>query len=182
MKKAFYIHGAFSAFKPDSEKVKGLKESFEVVGLSYSIEDPFEVTLKKMTNFCIDNEVDFVVGTSLGGLYASEISRVLGLPSIMINPCVEPQMSLSTIVGTQKNFTTGKDETLTKELIHGYPNMAATDRSCLIFLGMKDELINNEKTFNLYSKSSPIFKNENEDHYWEFFNENEKIKKHIALF
>lgn len=180
MKKVLYIHGAFSAFKPDSEKVKGLSKKFDVIGINYSMEDTFQETLKNIRNLCIKENVDFVVGTSLGGLYAGEINNVLGLPAVMINPCVEPQMSLSTIIGTQKNWTTGKEEVFTKQLVATYPSMAAVERNCLIFVGMKDDLIDSAKTIKLYSERCQVIRNEEEDHYWEFFEENEIIKKLIG--
>lgn len=180
MKKVCYIHGAFSAYKPDSEKVKGLSEAFDVVGVNYSVETPFNENVEMMVEFCLNEKVDFVVGTSLGGLFASEINNRIGLPAVMINPCVEPVMSLSTIVGTQKNFTTGKDETLTMDLVKTYPSMAKVSDSCLIFIGMKDQLINSEKTELLYKDKAPVIRNEEEDHYWEFFKENEIIQKHLS--
>ncbi|MBM26300.1 MAG: hypothetical protein CL760_11640 [Chloroflexi bacterium] len=180
MKKVLYIHGAFSAFKPDSEKVKGLSKEFEVVGVSYSIEKPFNENMKILEDFCVENEVDFIVGTSLGGLFASELSYRLGKHSILINPCVEPQMSLSKIIGKQQNFATGKEEELTAELVATYPNMAKIERSSMVFLGMKDELIDANKTELLYKDKTQIVKNENEDHYWEFFEENKKITEFIS--
>ena len=36
--KLLYIHGAFSAFKRESLKVKNLEKEFEVVGFDYSPE------------------------------------------------------------------------------------------------------------------------------------------------
>lgn len=182
MKKVCYIHGAFSAFKPDSEKVKGLEKDFKVVGTSYSMENSFEENLKKLSDFCVEESVDFVVGTSLGGLYAAEINNVLDLPAVMINPCVEPQMSLSTIIGTQQNFATGKAEELTKKNVLTYPSMAAISRDCLIFVGMKDDLINSEKTIKLYGEVAKVFSDKDADHYWEFFMENEKIINHLKKF
>lgn len=179
MKKALYIHGAFSAFKPESAKVLNLSKEYEVVGFTYDIEKEFLYNLKEMETFCFENDVDFIVGTSLGGLYAAEIGYRLNIPSVLINPCVEPQMSLSKIVGKQKNFTTGKTEELTKEVVDTYPNMAKLTRDSIVFLGMKDDLIDSEKTIKLYQGTSKIVRNEEEDHYWEFFEENEKIGSFI---
>lgn len=179
MKKAFYIHGAFSAFKPDSDKVKNLSKSYDVVGVSYSMESTFQENMDTFTDFCKKNDVDVVVGTSLGGLYACELSKSLGIPSIMINPCVEPVMSLSTIIGTMTNFTTGKDETLTQEIVNTYPEKASVTKKCLIFLGMKDDLIDANKTISMFKGTASIVTDPNEDHYWEFFEANVTIESHI---
>lgn len=182
MKKVCYIHGAFSAFSPESEKVQALQERFEVVGISYSVENTFDENLKLLTDFCDKEEVDFVVGTSLGGLYAAEINHKLGLPAIMINPCVEPQMSLSTIIGEHQNFATGKIEKLTESIVKTYPNLAAVSESCLIFVGLKDDLIDNTKTISMYNSTTKVIADEEADHYWQDFNKNEEIEKHVKRY
>lgn len=182
MKKAMYIHGAFSAFKPDSEKVKGLKKNFEVVGMSYTMEDSFDLTLAKLKEFAKHSNVDFVVGTSLGGLFAAELNKELGLPAVLINPCVEPKMSLSTITGNQTNFATGKKELFTEALANTYPDISSFSNSCLVCLGMKDDLIDAKKTIELATDYVFDFIiNEDEDHYWEFFEENKRIKDFLSF-
>ena len=91
-----------------------------------------------MTKFCVENEIDGVVGTSLGGLYAAEVGRMAGIPSVSINPCLEPYMSLSTIVGTTSNYATGKEETLTQELVTTFPKKVSPTPLSLVFVGMED--------------------------------------------
>jgi len=177
LKKALYIHGAFSAFKPDSQKVLNLSKEFEVVGFNYSMEDTFEHNRLLLCEFAKDQGVDFVVGTSLGGLYAAEVSKELSLPSVLINPCVEPQMSLGTIVGTMTNFTTGKDETLTQELVDGFPVKAEIGRLSLVFVGLQDTLINAQRTYDMYSEVTSVMVDPSEDHYWEDFEANRLISK-----
>lgn len=176
MKKVLYIHGAFSAFKEDSEKVIGLKKDFKVIGVNYDMETSYLKNLEMMTSFCKDNSIDFVVGTSLGALYSCQISKALNIPAVMINPCIEPTMSLKKIIGKQKNFTTNKEETLTPEIVESYPNIADVTNKCLIFVGLKDDLIDAERTVELFNEKTNIVINKNEDHYWEFFFENKNIK------
>ena len=65
-------------------------------------------------------------------------------------------MSLSKIIGKQQNFATGKEEELTAELVSTYPNMAKIERSSMVFLGMKDELIDANKTELLYKDKTQI--------------------------
>ncbi|MCY9865087.1 hypothetical protein OTK49_21445 [Vibrio coralliirubri] len=177
--KILYIHGAFSAFKPDSEKVKNLQKVFEVVGVSYSMETPYPENKAMLVQFCRDNGIDAVVGTSLGGLYAAEVSAELSIPAILINPCVEPVMSLSTIVGTMTNFATGKPETLTQEIVNTFPDTATMTQLCLVFVGMKDELINPSKTIFMCCHKATVVANHNADHYWDDFERNERILIHL---
>ncbi|CAH7418528.1 hypothetical protein VCHA53O466_50352 [Vibrio chagasii] len=179
MKKTMYIHGAFSAFKPDSQKVLNLKKAFDVVGCSYSMEDDFNHNREILIQFARDNNVDFIVGTSLGGLYASEVGNELSLPSVLINPCVEPVMSLSTIIGEMTNFATGKKEILTQELVNTFPIKAKLTRRSLVFVGLQDELIDAQRTYDMYSEKTSVLLNYEEDHYWEDFEFNEGIVKHF---
>lgn len=179
MKKVLYIHGAFSAFQLDSEKVINLKKDFDVVGVSYSMEDSFSVTMEKLLKCCIDEKVDFVAGTSLGGMYAAELNKSHGFKAVLVNPCVEPQMSLSTIIGSQKNYATGLDEDFTRELVDTYPEKIEATASCLFFVGMKDDLIDPEKTISFYEKTTKVFSDSEQDHRWQDFDENEKIKEYF---
>lgn len=180
--KLLYIHGAFSAFKPDSEKVKNLQKVFDVVGHNYSMETPYPENKALLAQFCRDNDIDAVVGTSLGGLYAAEISAELSIPAILINPCVEPVMSLSTIVGTMTNYATGKPETLTQEIVNTFPVKANINDLCLVFVGLKDDLIDPYKTIDMYSLKAKVLGSPDADHYWEDFERNNKIKKHLEQF
>lgn len=176
MKKILYIHGSFSAFKPNSEKVKALSKQFEVFGLSYSMETPFSQIVDMFVSFCRENKIEAVVGTSLGGLFAAEVGSLLSIPSMLINPSIEPLSTLPRIVGTQKNYTTDKMETFTQELAESYPeNIKLTDR-CIVAVGLKDTVINPLKTISLSEGVvHSIVVDENADHYWEFFEANEEL-------
>lgn len=177
-KKILYIHGAFSAYKPESNKVICLSNIFEVHGISYSMEDSFIDNIEMMEKYCLEKGIEFVAGTSMGGLYAAELTLRLNLKSILINPCVEPHLSLMTIVGEHTNFATGKKETLLEDIVYTYPEKAKITSNSIIFVGLKDELINPLKTIELYKNKSKIVQR-NEDHYWEFFNEVEEIRNFI---
>ena len=179
MKKILYIHGAFSAFKPESFKVMNLSKRFNVHGVSYSMETDFPTNLHEFITYCIEHNIEAVVGTSLGGLYATEISKILNIPSILINPCIEAKRLLLTIVGNQINFTTGKNENFTSELANTYPELASLNENCFAFIGLKDTIINPESTISHCEDHFVKYFLANEDHYWEFFDFNDEIKKII---
>lgn len=180
--KILYIHGAFSAFNRESLKVQNLEKEFEVVGFNYSMEQTFPYNRAVMTKFCVENEIDCVVGTSLGGLYATEVGRMAAIPSVLINPCLEPFMSLSTIVGTTSNYATGKEESFTQELVNTFPKkVAATPRS-LVFVGMNDVLIDHKRTIELSADSAGVVRDYEADHYWDDFEQNKLIRDHISKF
>ena len=180
--KLLYIHGAFSAFKRESLKVKNLEKEFEVVGFDYSMEQSFTHNSASLIGFCIDNDIDGVIGTSLGGLYAAEIGNATYIPSVLINPCLEPYMSLSTIIGTTSNFATGKEEVFTQELVNTFPKKVVVSPRTLVFVGMGDELIDHNRTIELSAESAGVIRDYEADHYWDDFEQNKLIREHIIKF
>ena len=180
MKKILYLHGAFSAFKPESEKVIALQKDFNVVGFSYSMEKTFNDNITELEAFCIEEGIEAVVGVSLGGLYASWLAELFQIPSILINPCVDPAGTISILIGEHTNFTTNKTEHFTRELANSFPKNTYLNKSTLVCVGMKDDIIDPSKTLKMAREvNAQLIINDNEDHYWEFFSENETIKQFL---
>jgi predicted esterase YcpF (UPF0227 family) len=181
MKKLMYIHGAFSAFKPDSPKVVALSKEFDVCGTNYDMEKSYQDNVKMLRDFAVKECVDFIVGTSLGGLYAAEVSLSLSIPGILINPSVEPYSTLPRYIGEHTNFVTGNSIHFTKELAESFPKNIPLYNHHLTFLGMKDDLIDAERTRQLIIKNNCEYvADDNADHRWESFNFNEKIESFVS--
>lgn len=49
-----------------------------------------------------------LVGSSLGGLYASVAAQQHGLPAVLVNPAVVASLTLESFIGRQTNFHTGE--------------------------------------------------------------------------
>ena len=49
-----------------------------------------------------------IIGSSLGGFYAIYFGNKLNIPTMVINPALEPDKSLLSYVGPQKNIYTKK--------------------------------------------------------------------------
>ena len=56
-----------------------------------------------------------LVGSSLGGYYATHLAQRHGLKAVLINPAVNPHQLFDGFVGTQQNFYTGETWELTAD-------------------------------------------------------------------
>lgn len=59
-----------------------------------------------------------LVGSSLGGYYATHLAERHGLKAVLINPAVNPHQLFDGFVGTQQNFYTGETWELTRDHVH----------------------------------------------------------------
>lgn len=56
-----------------------------------------------------------LIGSSLGGFYATHLAEKHGLRAVLLNPAVQPQQDLETYIGPQRNLYTGAAYELTAE-------------------------------------------------------------------
>ena len=59
----------------------------------YDNELPGKV-MSNLRDIIDDNNIEMIVGTSLGGFYAAVLSARTGLPAILVNPCLLPFLHL----------------------------------------------------------------------------------------
>ena len=91
--KIIYLHGYGSS--PSSEKVKSLQEHFDVYAPNVPLlfDEAFESLITELKNL---KSLDVVlVGTSLGGYWASLLSEMFKIPAIIINPSCSPNKTLA---------------------------------------------------------------------------------------
>lgn len=144
MKRVLYIHGFGSSFDPDSEKIKALSKQFEVIGVNiqYEYHCPSIQTFLKMT--IMENNVDLVIGTSLGGWYAAEVASKCGIPFVALNPTTHPNETLKSYVGTNTDYN-GREYTLDESIPDEYYPLSKNGYG-LILLQEGDDVIDVQKT------------------------------------
>lgn len=84
--KTLYIHGLDST--PNTEKIDIMKEAGLIpfaLHLDYRTEANAYNLLKKEV---VENELEFLVGSSLGGYFAYWLAEELGLPCLLLNPAM----------------------------------------------------------------------------------------------
>ena len=98
MKKALYIYGFNSSSNSSTKDTLNtlLKEfGYEVVSIDYDQLDP-NASLDKIEYYIENNNIDLVIGSSLGGFYTLCVSN--NVKKIVINPCMFPSKELPKIV------------------------------------------------------------------------------------
>jgi hypothetical protein len=113
-----YIHGFNSSAL--SHKAGLLRERMMALGLAQHFACP-ELShrpvqaMAQLRALLVPHAAQTVtlVGSSLGGYYATRLVEELGARAVLVNPAVRPYALLAPLVGPQKNLYTGEDWELT---------------------------------------------------------------------
>jgi len=94
--KVYYIHGFGST--TESPTIEMLRKEFpDAVGLDYDHNDP-ELSISLMFNEIIANDYFknnvVIIGSSLGGWYAEQLTKYIVADYILYNPATQPEFSL----------------------------------------------------------------------------------------
>lgn len=144
-----YLHGFNSS--PASHKARHLKEVMAARGLhaQYAcpeLPDTPGEALRRIEEIFHDREAKEVtlLGSSLGGFYATWFAETRGCRAVLINPAVRPDVGLEAYLGPQKNLYTGRPYVLTREHLDGWRSLvrAAIDpERYLLLLETGDEVL-----------------------------------------
>jgi predicted esterase YcpF (UPF0227 family) len=107
-----YIHGFNSS--PASAKAQLLKARLEAQGRGAEFFAPALPFSPAQAAVLLDalmarHPGAALVGSSLGGYYATYLAEKHGLRAVLLNPAVRPYELLAPLVGTQKKFHTGEE-------------------------------------------------------------------------
>jgi predicted esterase YcpF (UPF0227 family) len=115
-----YLHGFNSS--PRSHKAQVLRQAMEERGLGVRFACPAlphwpEQALAAAERELLAQPRDSVslVGSSLGGFYATCLAERHGVRAVLINPATEPHVGLRACLGAQQNPYTGERYELTEE-------------------------------------------------------------------
>ena len=163
-----YLHGYNSYFK-QNEKVEALKMLGRVVGLDIDYNVGSDVVIDKVCDWAIKEDVDLVVGCSMGGWLASHVGSRLGVPAVMLNPAISPSSSLKKYIDVPEG-----------ELDYGGYPMRAIDRSVvesypalskkawgLVLLEKGDDIFNYKNSKSILSKYYKVIVSDGGSHRYE---------------
>lgn len=116
-----YLHGLNSS--PLSFKAQQLRQAWLALGLpetqlySPALHHNPRVALQEVEAYLEQQPEAILVGSSLGGYYATYLAEKYQRRALLINPAVQPHVRFEVYLGPQENFYTGERWTLTREHI-----------------------------------------------------------------
>jgi predicted esterase YcpF (UPF0227 family) len=95
-----------------------------------------------------------LVGSSLGGFYATWLAEKHGLKAVLINPAIEPHVGLRTRLGPQENLYTGERYELTEAHLREWQAIYAprvTASRYLLLVETGDEVLDYRQALERYA-------------------------------
>ena len=100
-----------------------------------------------------------LVGSSLGGFYATYLAEKHGLKAVLINPAIDPHVGLRAYVGTQKNLHTGEPYELTEAHLRGWQELhvpRVTPGRYLLIVETGDEVLDYRRAVERYAGAEQV--------------------------
>ncbi|HUO44863.1 MAG TPA: YqiA/YcfP family alpha/beta fold hydrolase [Burkholderiales bacterium] len=142
-----YIHGFNSS--PQSFKARLLRERLAALGRAEEFAAPALPASPRAASALLCEIVSghqdaALIGSSLGGYYATWLAERLALRAVLVNPAVRPYELLVGAVGRQKNYHTGEDYDFTAQHLDELRALeveAITPERYLLLVGTADEVL-----------------------------------------
>ena len=159
MAKILYLHGFASS--ADSTKALQLRE---YINHNYSkteimipnIENNIADAAQQINNLIKDFSPSALIGSSLGGFYATYFSKKYNLKCVGINPAVIPPAEMSEYLGENKNYSTGEKFIIDQAQLDLLEKMGRETqvikypKNFMILLQSNDEMLDYKVAANFY--------------------------------
>jgi len=159
-----YLHGFNSS--PQSHKAQVLGRYMEARGLGASFLCPALPHWPEQAIAAIEdaiaqapNHACTLVGSSLGGFYATWFAEKRGLNAVLINPAIHPHRDLRTFLGVQQNLHTGEKYELTEAHLAQWARLflpAVTPSRYLLLVETGDELLDYREAVQKYAGAQQV--------------------------
>jgi predicted esterase YcpF (UPF0227 family) len=155
-----YLHGFNSS--PQSHKAqvmrrymaeRGLEKEFACPALPPLAGDALkaiEPLIRK--NTCL-------IGSSLGGFYATYLAEKHGLKAVLINPAIDPHIGLRAYLGRQTNLHTAEPYELTEAHLHEWKKLYVpriTPSRYLLIVETGDEVLDYRRALERYAGAEQL--------------------------
>ncbi len=152
-----YLHGFASC--GNSTKTKLLKDYFgekNVISPDLPIDPVEAISLIKRLIF--EQNVDLLIGSSLGGFYATYFCELYGIKTVLINPSTQPFVTLVSYVGTNHYWCSGEPFDFTRDHLNALFEFSVgqlkAPQNYLVLLQTGDELLDYTKALKKYEGAS----------------------------
>ena len=149
-----YLHGFNSS--PRSHKAVLLERALAERGLAGHYACPALPPLASEALARIEPLLDrdtCLVGSSLGGFYATWLAETYALKAVLINPAIEPHVGLRAYLGPQQNLYTGERYRLNEAHLREWQALYAprlTPSRYLLLVETGDEVLDYRKAVERY--------------------------------
>lgn len=161
-----YLHGFNST--PASNKARTLKATMEARGLGGLFacpalpHRPAEAARVIEAEFAArDPRALTLVGSSLGGFYATHFAEKHGCRAVLIQPAVAPYVGLEALLGPQQNPHSGERYELTREHLEGWRALAVErvdPERYLLLLETGDEVLDWREAARKYAGARTVIR------------------------
>ncbi len=155
-----YLHGFNSS--PQSHKAQVLGQYLAERGRAHEYACPALPPLAGEAVQAIEKLVSAgvcLVGSSLGGFYATDLAEKHGLRAVLINPAIEPHVGLRAYLGPQKNLHTGEPYELTEAHLREWEKLYAprlTPQRYLLLVETGDEVLDYRQAVARYAGAEQV--------------------------
>jgi predicted esterase YcpF (UPF0227 family) len=159
-----YLHGFNSS--PGSHKAQVLKRHMQQCGLGDQYCCPALPHLPRQALARIETEIArhprdslTLVGSSLGGFYATYLAEHHDLRAVLINPAVYPHEDLRAYLGVQRNLYTHRQYELTEEHLRQWGKLymvTVHPERYLLLLETGDEVLDYRQAVDKYAGARQI--------------------------
>ena len=132
---------------------RGLAHEFACPTLPPLAQDAMKAVAPYMSNHCC------LVGSSLGGFYATYLAERHGLKAVLINPAIDPHVGLRAYLGPQKNLHTGEPYELTEAHLREWEELYVpriTPRRYLLLVETGDEVLDYRRAVERYAGAAQV--------------------------
>ena len=179
----FYLHGFSSGSKSHKAGIiKDYLSQYEIYVPDYKSHQPENAVtylkqyIEEQVNDNGHNSV-MLIGSSLGGYYAQYLATQYDfiVAVVLINPCLQPGITLMSQVGDQKNIVTGEVFCFTQWDLSAMDQIEVSDGSkckpTLVLLDEGDELIDYRYAARKYGENGRVIVYPDGDHWFRHLDE-----------
>jgi predicted esterase YcpF (UPF0227 family) len=135
----------------------------------------------RLIRFVSKEQIDLVIGTSLGGLIADYVGAIASTDTLLINPLVEYEFLAKQAGETVLNYKTGEQTVFDPQadvilqILTG-ADLLLTSRKLSVALGVNDKVLNHQAAISKYGDQGATIDCYDDDHRFNKFFE-EAVKK-----